>query len=170
MARFIYMETMVKGVGTLEEDGCAGSDNGGIVGSDDSPKVHMSTTPYLSATEKKVLVDKDTCGSPMTVKNGLTEGETYRLKTVEQVKTRFGSQQLWTMESKLSKVVSKIWPPGVLTKYTTDNGDDLDSWGVDILKSLEIKYTGYSLGPDNKPRYGFLLADPTNPDTTGGNK
>ena len=71
------------------------------------------------------------------------------------------------MESKLSKVVSKIWPPGVLTKYTTDNDDDLDSWGVDILKSLEIKYTGYTLGPDNKPRYGFVLAAPPNTVTTG---
>ena len=166
------MEAMVKGTRISVEDVCAGGDNGRIVGSDDSPKVHMSTTPYLSATEKKVSVDKDMYGNPMTVKNGLTEGATYRLKTVDLVKTRFGSQQLWTMESKLSKVVSKIWPPGVLTKYTTDNGDDLDSWGVDILKSLEIKYTGYSLGPDNKPRYGFLLADPANTGTgtTGGNK
>ena len=58
----------------------------------------------------------------------------------------------------------------MLTKCPADNGDDMDSWSVDILKSLEIKYTGYTLDHDSKPRYDFLLADPTNPGTTGGNK
>ena len=58
----------------------------------------------------------------------------------------------------------------MLTKCPADNGDDMDSWGVDILKYLEIKYTGYTLDHDSKPRYDFLLADPPNTGTTGGNK
>ena len=121
----------------------------------------------ISVVEKKRKVAKATRkGHPTppvsTVQKALSEGSTYRVKDVEQVETKFGTKQVWTMESKLSKQGSRIWAPRVLTQLTHIDPDtpEVVPRRVNILKCVDITYKGFTVGSGNKPRYNFTITEP----------
>ena len=121
----------------------------------------------ISDAEKKEMVANAASVSYQTlpvhsVQKALSEGSTYRVKDVKQFQTRFGPKQAWTMESKLSKKISRIWATRVLTKHTVRSADDdtLDNHLANTIKSLDITYNGFTRGPGNKPRYDFTITKP----------
>ena len=121
----------------------------------------------ISVVEKKRKVAKATRkGHPTppvsTVQKALSEGSTYRVKDVKQFETKFGPKQVWTMESKLSKQISRIWATRGLTKHTVRSADDatLDNRLANTIKSLDITYNGFTRGPGSKPRYDFTITKP----------
>ena len=121
----------------------------------------------ISVVEKKSKVVKATrTGHPTppvsTVQKALSEGSTYRVKDITEVQTTFGTKQVWTMESKLSKQGSRIWAPRVLTQLTHIDPDtpEVVPRRVNILKCVDITYKGFTVGPGNKPRYNFAITEP----------
>ena len=121
----------------------------------------------ISDAEKKAMVANAASVSYQTlpvhsIQKALSEGSTYRVKDVKQFPTRFGPKQAWTMESKLSKQISRIWATRVLTKHTVRSAEDdtLDNRRADTIKSLDITYNGFTRGPGNKPRYDFTITKP----------
>ena len=121
----------------------------------------------ISDVEKKEMVANAASVSYQTlpvhsVQKALSEGSTYRVKDVKQFETKFGPKQAWTMESKLSKQISRIWATRGLTKHTVRSADDatLDNRRANTIKSLDITYNGFTRGPGSKPRYDFTITKP----------
>ena len=96
----------------------------------------------------------------VNVRDGLTEGSTYRLKKIILLETRNGTKQVWTMEAVADKTVSRVWAPWVLTQHTYGNSgtEEIEPRNVQILKCLDITYKGSTSDDNDKIRYDFAFS------------
>mgnify|MGYP000855377443 FL=1 len=95
------------------------------------------------------------------VQTGLTERSAYKLKAITVFKTRhYGKKQVWTMEEVVSKLVSRVWAPWVLTQHTYGNSgtEEIEPRNVQILKCLDITYKGSTSDDNDKIRYDFAFS------------
>ena len=95
------------------------------------------------------------------VQTGLTERSAYRLKDITVFKThRYGKKQVWTMEEVVSKLVSRVWAPWVLARYSSISTDPamLDPDKVRVLKCVDITYKGYTDGDNGTINYDFAFS------------
>ena len=105
-------------------------------------------------TRKTVAARSATFGFATNVRDGLTEGSTYRLKKISLLETRIGTRQVWTMEAVTDKLVSRVWAPWVLTQHTYGNSgtEEIEPRNVQILKCLDITYKGSTIRSDMTSR------------------
>ena len=111
-------------------------------------------------TRKTVAARSATFGFATNVRDGLTEGSTYRLKKISLLETRIGTRQVWTMEAVTDKLVSRVWAPWVLTQHTYGNSgtEEIEPRNVQILKCLDIMYKGSTSDDNDKIRYDFAFS------------
>ena len=111
-------------------------------------------------TRKTVAARSATFGFATNVRDGLTEGSTYRLKKISLLETRIGTRQVWTMEAVTDKLVSRVWAPWVLTQHTYGNSgtEEIEPRNVQILKCLDITYKGSTSDDNDKIRYDFAFS------------
>ena len=111
-------------------------------------------------TRKTVAARSATFGFATNVRDGLTEGSTYRLKKISLLETRIGTRQVWTMEAVADKTVSRVWAPWVLTQHTYGNSgtEEIEPRNVQILKCLDITYKGSTSDDNDKIRYDFAFS------------
>ena len=111
-------------------------------------------------TRKTVSARSATYGFATNVRDGLTEGSTYRLKKIIMLETRIGSRQVWTMEAVVDKTVRRIWAPWVLTQHTYVNSgtEEIDPRNVQILKCVDIMYKGCTSDDNDKIKYDFAFS------------
>ena len=117
-------------------------------------------TKFLTRiTRKTVTARRGSYSLAVNVRDGLTEGSTYRLKKIILLETRNGTKQVWTMEAVADKRVRWIWAPWVLTQHTYGNSgtEEIEPRNVQILKCVDISYKGYTDGDNGKIKYDFAF-------------
>ena len=111
-------------------------------------------------TRKTVTARRGSYSLAVNVRDGLTEGSTYRLKKIILLETRNGTKQVWTMEAVADKIVRRIWAPWVLTRHTYINSvsEEIEPRNVQILKCVDITYKGCTSDDNDKIKYDFAFS------------
>ena len=140
-------------------DDSFGVDEALIDGSQARPSEATITKFLTRITRKTVTARRSSYSLAVNVRDGLTEGSTYRLKKIILLETRNGTKQVWTMEAVADKIVRRIWAPWVLTRHTYINSvsEDIEPRNVQILKCVDITYKGYTDGDNGKIKYDFAF-------------
>ena len=141
-------------------DDSFGVDETLIDGSQARPSEAAITKFLTRITRKTVTARRSSYSLAVNVRDGLTEGSTYRLKKIIMLETRIGTRQDWTMEAVADKIVRRIWAPWVLTRHTYINSvsEDIEPRNVQILKCLDITYKGSTSDDNDKIRYDFAFS------------
>ena len=140
-------------------DDSFGVDETLIDGSQARPSEAAITKFLTRITRKTVTARRSSYSLAVNVRDGLTEGSTYRLKKIILLETRNGTKQVWTMEAVADKIVRRIWAPWVLTRHTYINSvsEEIEPRNVQILKCVDITYKGYTDGDNGKIKYDFAF-------------
>ena len=141
-------------------DDSFGVDEALIDGSQARPSEATITKFLTRITRKTVTARRSSYSLAVNVRDGLTEGSTYRLKKIILLETRNGTKQVWTMEAVADKIVRRIWAPWVLTRHTYINSvsEDIEPRNVQILKCVDITYKGSTSDDNDKIKYDFAFS------------
>ena len=140
-------------------DDSLGVDEASIDGSQARPSEADIGKFLTRITRKTVTARRGSYSLAVNVREGLTEGSTYRLKKIILLETRIGTRQVWAMEAVADKTDIRIWAPWVLTRHTYVNpvSEEIEPCNVQILKCLDITYKGYTEGNNGKINYDFAF-------------
>ena len=141
-------------------DDSLGVDEASIDGSQARPSEADIGKFLTRITRKTVTARRGSYSLAVNVREGLTEGSTYRLKKIILLETRIGTRQVWTMEEVVSKLVSRVWAPWVLARYSSISTDPamVDPSKVRVLKCVDITYKGYTDGANGTINYDFAFS------------